>query len=214
MVSLNFAAMRENMIQGQLLPVQALTKPLHQAAETLPREFNLPEELKPLAYSDQELFLSEDRFMLSPPAFFKLVSAASISPRDRVLDVGCTTGYTSATLSYLSKHVVGIESSEVFANQARLFMEKRNMTNVEIVQAPLWEGCADLGPYDVIVVEGVLNEIPPSFFDQLKENGRIAFFRRKNPGELSTGICAHKKNGSLFEVEQFHWQASELVCEA
>lgn len=207
-MSLNFSVMRKNMIQGQILPVQALSTPLHQAAETLPREMNLPEALTPLAYSDQELLISDNRFMLAPAAFFKLVSAAKITSRDRVLDVGCTTGYTPATLSYLAKHVVGLEASESLSEQASIFIEKRNISNVEIVTAPLFSGFPDKGPYDVIVIEGAIKTPPSDLSDQLKEGGRLVFFRQENPGELSTGVCAHKKGGRLFEEPLFHWQAS------
>lgn len=207
-MSLNFSVMRKNMIQGQILPVQALSTPLHQAAETLPREMNLPESLAPLAYSDQELAITDNRFMLSPAAFFKLVSAAKITSRERVLDVGCTTGYTTATLSYLAKHVVGVESSASLSEQASIFVEKRNISNVDIVTTNPFSGCTEKGPYDVIVIEGAISMPPSSLSDQLKEGGRLVFFRQGNPGELSTGICAHKKGGILFEETLFHWQAS------
>lgn len=208
---LNFDAMRTNMIQGQILPVQRLDSLLRQAVETLPRDKGLPEFLKPLAYCDQELRVFENRFLLSPGAFFKLVSAAHITPKDTVLDCGCTTGYTSAILSYCAKRVVGLEQSAPLCEKARLFLAQQNISNATIVTGDLPSGCPAEAPYDVILIEGALTHVPDALKEQLQEGGRLLFFRQHSPGEVSTGICAHKRGGRLYEEELFHWQAS-LLC--
>tara|TARA_A100000171_G_C2115118_1_gene137378 strand:+ start:666 stop:1301 length:636 start_codon:yes stop_codon:yes gene_type:complete len=196
------------MILGQILPVQSLTTSLRQGVETLARELELPERLKPLAYCDQELVIWEKRFILAPPAFFKLVSAANITQKETVLDIGCTTGYTTGILSYCSKKVIGIEASETLVNQARIFLAKNSLTNAEVFKADPLSGYPEKAPYNVIIVEGALKSIPACLSGQLLEGGRLLFFKKRSPDEIATAICAYKKNGHLFEEELFEWQAS------
>lgn len=196
------------MIQGQILPVQSLDRFLRQAVETLPREAGLPEALKPLAYSDQELRVHEGRFMLAPAAFLKLASAAQITSDDVVLDVGCTTGYTTGLLSYCAQKVVGLEAFPELSERAQLYLDKRGMTNTTLVTGDPLAGAPEAGPYDVILVEGALEKVPQALVDQLKEGGRLVYYKKNGFGEISTAIRARKEGGKVFEEPLYHWQAS------
>ena len=88
-----------------------------------------------------------------------------------MLDVGAGTGYSSAVLSRLARPVVALESDLGLADRTRSALP--GTSNVTVVVAPLAEGHAAGAPYDVIVLEGAVDVLPPALFAQLAEGGRL-----------------------------------------
>src|SRR4029078_5207260 len=88
----------------------------------LPREQFLPEDKAALAYLDLDLAVSAPgqpvRRLLKPMVLAKLVHAAALAPTERVLDVGCSTGYSTALLSRLAGSVIGLEEDVALAKAA------------------------------------------------------------------------------------------------
>jgi protein-L-isoaspartate(D-aspartate) O-methyltransferase len=101
----------------------------------------------------------------------KLLNAADLAATDRVLVVGCATGYSAAVAAGIVGQVVALEedASLVKAAQAAL----AGLPNVSIVSGPLTSGWAQGGPYDVILFEGATEVEPHAFCSQLKDGGRL-----------------------------------------
>jgi protein-L-isoaspartate(D-aspartate) O-methyltransferase len=102
-----------------------------------------------------------------------LLQAAEIDKGDHVLDVGCATGYASAVLARLAQAVVALEQDPALAAQAASILPEIGARNVTVVTGPLSEGWRDLGPYDVILLDGAAEEVPGALLGQLKDGGRI-----------------------------------------
>ncbi len=96
------------------------------------------------------------------------------SGADRVLDIGCGSGYQAAILSLLANQVVTVERIGELADAARYRLRRLGYENVEVVEASDEVlGCRERGPYDAIIVGASAPEVPRSLVDQLKPHGRM-----------------------------------------
>ncbi|MPZ59386.1 MAG: methyltransferase domain-containing protein [Rhizobiales bacterium] len=183
----DFAAARQFMVQGQVR-VNDVTEPrLTSAMLELPRERFLPAALADLAYLDRDLPVTSrssgpQRCLLKPLTLAKLIQAAAVESEDRVLDVGCATGYGTALLAHLAASVVALEEDADLARDAERNVDRLGFVNVTVVRGPLGDGWPVLGPYDVIVVEGRCEIAPHRLLSQLGEGGCLVCVQGRGPG--------------------------------
>ena len=176
----DFAAPRLAMVESQLRPNEVTDRRLLAAMLTLPRERFVPPKLRGLAYMDEaiQVFPSIDgapaRFLLAPMVLARLIQLAAVEPGDEVLDIGCTTGYSTTVLSRLARRVIGLEPEPELAETAGEALRDLGIANAEIVEGPLDRGHPAGAPYDVILVNGAVGEPPEALFPQLKPGGRLA----------------------------------------
>ena len=164
---------RRLMVEGQVRTADVTDSALLDAMQTLPRERFLPPALAQLAYLDGEIPVARGRTLLRPMVLAKLVQAARIGGADRVLDLGCATGYSAAVMSRLAGSVVALEEETDLAQQAKEALAAVGARNTEVVTGPLTVGWPAGGPYDVIFLDGA-TEIPPDALGpQLKPDGFV-----------------------------------------
>ena len=123
-----------------------------------------------IAYLDLDVPVNDSgtRALLKPMVFGKLLQAAEIGERDRVLDVGCATGYSAAVLAKLG----GQRRRTGRGQRARRMRQTaRSARRWSAVRSP--KGWAQGAPYDVILLEGACEEVPEALFAQLKDGGRL-----------------------------------------
>ena len=172
---------RRLMVEGQVRTADVTDADLLEAMQTLPRERFLPAALAPLAYMDSDIPLPNGRALLKPMVLAKLIQAARVSRADRVLDVGCATGYSSAVLAALAGSVVALEEDADLARQARESLAAVGAAAVEVVIGPLTAGWASGGPYDVILLNGATEIAPDTLGRQLKPDGRLVGVHGRSP---------------------------------
>src|SRR4249919_2610415 len=118
----DFAAARRMMVDGQVRTADVTDPRLLAAMLEVPRERFFPGDKASLAYLDLDASVSAPgqpvRRLLKPMVLAKLIQAAAISETDRVLDVGCSSGYSTALLAHLAGAVVGLEEDPGLARQA------------------------------------------------------------------------------------------------
>lgn len=186
----DFTQARRAMVDSQLRTSGITDRRLLAAMERIPREQFVPEARRALAYIDAEQVLVEERggrALPAPAPFARLVQLAAIGAGDRVLDVGCGSGYSTAVLAALAAEVVGVEETAALAELARRNLESLEIGNARVVESPLMEGAPESGPYDVIVIEGEVTSVPEALQAQLADGGRLVAVLR------STGIgVAHR----------------------
>jgi len=163
---------RFNMIETQLRPADVTDQRILAAMSAVPREKFVPGAARALAYADVPVQLVPGRSMLDPRSFAKLIQLAGIGPDDRILDVGCGTGYSSAVLARLGAEVVALEQDADLVRAASGLLANV-MGKVELVQGGLVEGVKMQAPFDVIFVNGAVEEVPQSLLSQLAEGGRL-----------------------------------------
>jgi len=104
------ARQRSNMVESQILTSDVTDRRILRAMGELPRERFVPPALAALAYMDEAVPLSAPaagrRWLMAPRVFAKLLQLAEIGEEDRVLDVGCGSGYSAAVLAKIARSVV------------------------------------------------------------------------------------------------------------
>jgi len=175
---LDYSVARENMIESQVRPNGITDRRLIDAMSAVPREQFVPADMKSIAYMDDDLTLvggegGARRYLLEPMAYARMVQAARIAPGDLVLDVGSGSGYSAAVLSHLAQMVVAVESDAGLAKTANENLLRLEVANVAVVEAPLKDGYAGEGPYNAIIINGRVEEVPANLLDQLADGGRL-----------------------------------------
>lgn len=170
---IDFAAARYFMVEGQIRPNKVTDHRLVDALSETPREAFVPDSARGVAYVDDDLPIGNGRYLLEPMVFARMLQYVSVQETDRVLDVGCAGGYSTAILARLAGSVVGLDSDSALTAQAGAALAAQGIVGATVVTGPLAEGYAQGAPYDVIVVEGTVPEVPAALTAQLAEDGRL-----------------------------------------
>lgn len=176
----DFERARETMVETQLRPTKVTDRRLLAAMAELPRERFVPPSRQPFAYLDAalEVWPSIDaapaRYLLPPVVLARLIQLAAVEAKDFVLDIGCATGYSTAVLARLASSVTGVEAEPELATVARASLRDLAIANATIVAGELSRGAPAAGPFDVILLNGSVPEVPETLLAQLKEGGRLA----------------------------------------
>lgn len=185
----DFTQRRVTMVDTQVRPSDVTLFPVLDAMLTVPREVYVPSAARETAYADGPIALGGGRHLLDPRATAKLLQALSPTPRDLVLELGASTGYTTALLAHMAEAVVAIEEDEDLARDAEAALSEQGVDNAALIKAPLTDGSAKHGPFDAIAILGGVEEIPATILDQLKEGGHIAAIFMEGPlGEARVGV--------------------------
>ena len=169
----DYAVAREYMVDCQVRPSDVTRYGIVDAMLDVPRERFVPSSKRAVAYAGEAVELSKDRWLLDPRVFAKMLDAAEIEPTDDVLDIGCGMGYSSAVLSRLCRSVIAIESDEAMAKAAEETLSSLSCDNVAVLTSALEAGAESEQPFDVILVQGGVADVPDALFDQLSEGGRL-----------------------------------------
>ena len=186
---------RRLMVEGQVRTADVSDADLLDAMATVPREKFLPPSLALLAYLDNDIQIAKGRALLRPMVLAKLIQAARLQVSDRVLDVACGTGYSSAVLGKLAGSVVALEDDAELARRAKEALTSVGADAVEVVVGPLTAGWPSGGPYDAILFNGSTEVVPEAFGNQLKPNGRLLAIFGRSPA--TKGTIFHLVEGRL-----------------
>lgn len=207
-MTVDFQELRVKMVDGQVRTTDVTDVAVLDAMLEVPREAFVPAARRAFAYIDEDIELEASqaggspRFLMEPSPFARLVQLAGLTARDSVLDVGCVTGYSSAILCRIAASVVALESNSALAAQARETLAAQGCDNVSVVEGPLAAGHPARAPYDVIFVNGAVDEVSPALFDQLADGGRlIAVIGTGNAGRATFHI---KENGVVSARHAFN----------
>lgn len=191
----DFAARRTMMVDTQIRPSDITSLPVIGAMLAVPREDFVPAALRPVAYSGDNLDVGHGRVLLEPRTLGKLLNALDIQSNELVLDVACGYGYSAAVIARLAEAVVAIETKAELVSEAERRLSEAGVFNVAAIAAPLTEGAPRQGPYDVILIEGAVHEVPEALLSQLRDGGRIgAVFLE---GALGVARIGHKIAGQV-----------------
>ncbi len=181
------------MVDTQVRPSDVTKFPIIDAMLTVPREDFVPSAQREAAYMGENLDLGQGRVLLEPRTLAKMLDALAISNTEMVLDLGCAMGYSAAVIAHMAEAVVAVEEDEAMAREAQEALVAAGADNAVVHQGPLGNGAAKHGPYDVIIIQGGVQQVPSTLTDQLKEGGRIAcLFMDGALGEVRLG---HKRDG-------------------
>ncbi len=183
---IDFAVARANMVDCQVQTNDVTDRRILKAMMDIPRELFVPATMRPLAYMDKSLNMSEKdspqkRYMMPAMVFAKLLQLAEVRENDLVLDIGSGTGYSTAIISRIAESVIGLEEDAGFCEKAEVIFAELGIDNAAVAQGVLTQGKESEGPFDAIILEGKVGEIPETLFAQLKDGGRLAAIMDNGP---------------------------------
>jgi protein-L-isoaspartate(D-aspartate) O-methyltransferase len=175
----------------------------------VPRERFLPESWATLAYSDREAPVADGRLVPTPMVLGKLLQAVDLSEDDRVLHIGCASGYGSALLGRIVKSVVALDEDAALLATAKAEIAALGLDNVTFVNGPLTAGYPAGAPYDVILIEGAIERVPDALATQLAPEGQmIAIVGR---GRSAQGTIFRRAGNELSGFPMFDAVAPALA---
>jgi protein-L-isoaspartate(D-aspartate) O-methyltransferase len=184
----DFTALRTMMVDTQIRPSDVTKYPIIEAMLAIPREEFVPDALRGAAYAGAPVDLGNGRAMLEPRTLAKALDALDILKDEAVLDLGCGLGYSAAVMARFADFVVALEEDEALAGEAEKRLAEAGVDNVAVITGALTAGDARHGPYDVILIEGTVDDVPGRITDQLKDGGRIAaIFAEGDMGAVRIG---------------------------
>lgn len=184
----DFAQRRMMMVDTQVRPSDVTKFPIIDAMLTIPRELFVPSDRRELAYIGAHVTLSDDRVMLDPRTLAKMLEVANIQNDEMVLDVGTGLGYSAALAGHIADAVIALEDSADRVSDAESALAEAGIDNVAVVEGVLAEGVANSAPYDVILIQGGVEQVPDSLTAQLKDGGRVvAIFLDGALGKVKVG---------------------------
>jgi protein-L-isoaspartate(D-aspartate) O-methyltransferase len=191
-----FADARKRMVDSQIRPNKVTDPRVLAAMRRLPRESFLPPTVASLAYADEDVPLGNDRFMMEPMVIARLIQLAEPREGDRALVVGAGGGYGAAVLAACGARVTALEEDRELHALARSAL-MAEAPSVTLVGGPLSAGWPSGAPYDVIMIEGAVSEIPSAIGAQLRnEGGRLVTVLR-GAGRVSQAVLAEVSPAGL-----------------
>jgi protein-L-isoaspartate(D-aspartate) O-methyltransferase len=177
----DFTQARRMMVDCQVRTYDVTDNAVLAALGEVPRERFVPAGREALAYSDQAIALSSaspggGRVLLAPMLLARLIQALDVSGGDKVLDVGCGTGYSTAVLAHMGARVCALEPDGQLAARARAILAELGgaAAAATVAEGPAAAGQAGASPYDAILVNGRFEIRPEGLLGQLDDNGRLA----------------------------------------
>jgi protein-L-isoaspartate(D-aspartate) O-methyltransferase len=178
----DFAVLRERMVDNQIRPGAVTDHAIIRAFLEIPRELFTDPAERVFAYADPEVMMSAaapGRRLMAPVLLARLLQGLQLEPSAKLMVVACGSGYSAAIASRLAATVVGVEEEPALADLARDCLQKLAVANVEIAQAKHTSGYPAGAPYDAVLIDGSVEEVPQALVNQLKPLGRLAAVRRE-----------------------------------
>ena len=183
------------MVDTQVRPSDVTKFPIIDAMLTVQREAYVPRMKREAAYMGENLDIAPGRVLLEPRTLAKMLDALDIRANELVLDIGSGLGYSAAVMAHMAEAVVAVEEDETVAGEAHSVLADQGADNVIVHHGPLADGAPQHGPYDVMVLQGAVEQLPDGLLAQLKEGGRIACLFAE--GALGVVRIGYKRDGDV-----------------
>lgn len=196
---IDFAQARRNMIDSQIRPCDVSDPLVLEALFSIPRERFVAVGREAFAYLDQNIVISKtsDRHLLQPMIVSRMLQALDLLPGEKVLDVACGYGYSSALMASIGATVVALEESEELAQGARERMASHK--TVSVITGDLTSGAPQHAPFDAIIINGAIEVNPDKLLAQLKDGGRLVAIHHM---DRVSRVLLHTRSGNAFSTKE------------
>jgi len=127
----------------------------------------------------------------------RMIQALKLTLSDNVMCIGAGNGYGAAILSSLAASVIAVETRSHMVEKAQQIVAGLDIVNVAVVKARLQDGYPSEAPYQGIIIEGGIEYIPQTLFDQLSDGGHLVSVLRPKGLDVGEATLWHKRNGHV-----------------
>lgn len=200
----DFKDARRHMADSQIKTMGVINQTLLDNFENIPREIFVPEALQNVVCLDEDLDYKPGRFLMEPCVHARLLESAQLKDTDLVLDIGCGSGYNAALISNMVGTIVATESNETLLAKAQKNWKTLGLCNIVPLEAPLQDGAEKHAPYDVIFINGAVEDVPDSLYEQLNVHGRIlAVIKEKGNFFGAAYLIEKTMSGDISRIKLF-----------
>jgi len=202
---MNFEQARFNMVEQQVRTWEVLDARVLELLETIHREDFVPVRYRKMAFTDMAIPLDHGQTMMKPVVEGRLLQALELKPDETALEIGTGSGFITACLAQLARHVVSVDVHEQFSNEVASRLKEKGIQNVELETGNAMTGWQPEQAHDVLVVTGSVPSIPDHFRGWVNPGGRIFVVCGEEPAmeaKLLTKLNATQwREESLFETD-------------
>ncbi|MEO1954555.1 MAG: protein-L-isoaspartate(D-aspartate) O-methyltransferase [Campylobacterales bacterium] len=163
------------------------------------REAFVPSAFRYHAYKLDALPIGASQYISSPLTVSKMTEYLKPKGADRVLEIGCGSGYQAAVLSHLFRGVFTIERIEQLMLEAKSRFRELGIHNIHTRTDDGQNGWRQYAPYDRILFSATAKSIPNVLFEQLSDGGILVAPVQKGNKQI---ITRYTKNGSSITSEE------------
>jgi protein-L-isoaspartate(D-aspartate) O-methyltransferase len=194
--TVDYDTARNMMVDSQVRPNKVNDTRILAAMRSLPRERFVPQQFAAVAYADADIALGQGRVMLQPMVIARLVQLAAIRGGEQVLVVGAGAGYGAALLAMLGAKVIALEDDPALLALARTALA--GIDGITQVSGALADGWPAAAPYDVVFIEGAVEQVPPALAAQLRGPGaRLIAIRAGAAGRIGHAVIGERSAAGL-----------------
>jgi len=204
MSNMDHTLARHNMVVQQIRPWNVNDDTVLDVLESTPREHFVPADCENLAFSDTPIPLGGGETMMPPVIEARMLQALQVQKSDAVMEIGTGSGYMTALLAKLARHVHSIEINPEFSAAAAHNLEQHGIINVSLEVGDAYQNRSENSAYDVIAVTGSMPILEERFQTYLKVGGRLFVIIGEAPAMEAVLITRVSDNEwqheSLFET--------------
>lgn len=166
------AAANEQMILNQIVARGVRDRRVLDALRATPRELFVPPNLRASAYDDTPLPLARQQTISQPFIVARMSEILRLRGDENVLEIGTGSGYQTAVLARLARHIYSAEVEPELAATVAGRLAALSLTNVTL---GVGNGVAlfrEHAPFDAILSAAAPEVFPEELVDQLAEGGR------------------------------------------
>ena len=205
---MDFEKARFSMVEQQVRPWDVLDTRVLDVINEVPREIFTPDQYKNLAYADTRIplgsFDDTPCTMANPIIDGRILQEMNIQEEDLILEIGTGSGYLTACLAKLGRHVDTVDINEAFTEQAKKNLQSLGINNVNLTTGDACKSWNQKRNYDVIVISAAMQNIPDSYKKLLKPNGRMFIVTGEAPAMTAYRVTRTDENNwtvdELFET--------------
>jgi protein-L-isoaspartate(D-aspartate) O-methyltransferase len=191
-----------------------------QTMESIPRDSFVIDSMRSMAYADIEIPLGHDESMMFPRMEGRMLQELALGIDDECLEIGTGSGYVTACMATMAKHVDSIDIYDDFLQKASERLATNNIANVHLENKdaltafdPVHVSCKK---YDAIAVTGSLPEYLPLFEELLKPDGRLFVVVGSNQTMhamkvVRTNVDGSDRAGDFIRTSLFETELAPLV---
>jgi len=212
-----FAKARYNMVHNQLVPSGIIDKKIIDSFLKVCRHKFIISQWKEVAYSDSilpifntEIFVDDNRFIMSPLVLAKMLQFAEIKSNSVVFDFNCNTGYSSVIISNIAKKVIAVDIDKRLLKigiSQELLAQAGDVISFRLLES--FKDNMEDAKFDIIIVNGIMNQIPKFFKNIIVEGGKIVLIEKYD--HIAKIVKYIKHNEKLFRDELSNVDADERI---
>lgn len=160
----------------------------------------MPADLREQAYVDQPFPIGEEQTISQPTTVLIMLSLLEPAAKQKILEIGCGSGYAAALLAELGCEVIGLEIiPELAVRAARTLTKLGYDTLVKVHASDGGGGWEEAAPYHRILISTAPPDVPRHLFWQLRSGGILVAPVGKVEQRMI--VCKKRKENDITEED-------------